>query len=159
MEKLITYIAVDDNAPDYPRAWGQGKDHITAKLNCEIALRKKIIGKLERGNHPNMIDLVDDYIIKEDHTFIKRYGNLWKKSFKFERGLKDLLLGVLEYPPEREERMQITKQMIKNFIGQDQKPLDYLVEMVNDEYAIENFILDILTHNTINSEVKKDGRI
>ena len=40
MEKLITYIAVDDNAPDYPRAWGQGKDHITAKLNCEIALRK-----------------------------------------------------------------------------------------------------------------------
>ena len=34
---------------------------------------------------------------------------------------------------------------------------DYLVEMVNDEYAIENFILDILTHNTINSEVKKDG--
>jgi len=55
--------------------------------------------------------------------------------------------------------MQITKQMIKNFIGRDQKPLDYLVEMVNDEYAIENFILDILTHNTINSEVKKDGRI
>tara|TARA_A100000171_G_scaffold15255_1_gene13569 strand:+ start:1732 stop:1899 length:168 start_codon:yes stop_codon:yes gene_type:complete len=55
--------------------------------------------------------------------------------------------------------MQITKQMIKNFIGQDQKPLDYLVEMVNDEYAIENFILDILTHNTINSEVKKDGQI
>ena len=66
MNETITYIAVDDNAPDFPRAWGQGETHLTAKLLCEIALREKIIGKLERGCNPRYIDLVDDYIIKEE---------------------------------------------------------------------------------------------
>tara|TARA_R100000655_G_C2852266_1_gene169802 strand:+ start:195 stop:455 length:261 start_codon:yes stop_codon:yes gene_type:complete len=72
MTNKITYIATDDNAPNFPRAWGQGENHITAKLNCEIALREKILGKLERGANPNMIDLVDDYKIKECKEFEKK---------------------------------------------------------------------------------------
>tara|TARA_R100000315_G_C5138132_1_gene78992 strand:+ start:217 stop:480 length:264 start_codon:yes stop_codon:yes gene_type:complete len=73
MTNKITYIATDDNAPNFPRAWGQGENHITAKLNCEIALREKILGKLERGANPNMIDLVDDYKIKECKEFEKKF--------------------------------------------------------------------------------------
>ena len=65
MNETITYIAVDDNAPDFPRAWGQGETHLIAKLRCEIAIREKVLGKIESsGNVP--CDLVDDYIIKEE---------------------------------------------------------------------------------------------
>ena len=41
---------------------------------CDIlATRKKILGKLERGANPNMIDLVDDYEIKECKEFEKKF--------------------------------------------------------------------------------------
>jgi len=73
MEKLITYIATDSNAPDFPRAWGQGETHLVAKLRCEIAIRKKVLGKIERAGGQTPTDLVDDYVIKEDKTFVKRY--------------------------------------------------------------------------------------
>jgi len=73
MEKLITYIATDSNAPDFPRAWGQGETHLVAKLRCEIAIRKKVLGKIERAGGQAPMDLVDDYVIKEDKTFVKRY--------------------------------------------------------------------------------------
>jgi len=65
MNETITYIAVDNNAPDFPRARGEGKNHLIAKLRCEIAIREKVISKIENsGNIP--MDLVDDYIIKEE---------------------------------------------------------------------------------------------
>ena len=41
----------------------------------------------------------------------------------------------------------ITKEMIENFIGSDQKPIDYLVEIANNKYAIETFKLDVINYN------------
>tara|TARA_A100001391_G_scaffold197214_1_gene176916 strand:+ start:216 stop:473 length:258 start_codon:yes stop_codon:yes gene_type:complete len=74
MTKIITYIATDSNAPDFPRAWGQGETHLIAKLRCEIAIREKVLGKIERAGGRTPIDLVDDYVIKEDKTFAERYS-------------------------------------------------------------------------------------
>ena len=37
------------------------------------SFKKKILGKLERGANPNMIDLVDDYEIKECKEFEKKF--------------------------------------------------------------------------------------
>ena len=46
---MIKYIAAERNTPDVPRAWGEGKTDTIARLQCEIALREKLIGKLESG--------------------------------------------------------------------------------------------------------------
>ena len=46
---MIKYIAAERQTPDVPRAWGEGKTDTIARLQCEIALREKLIGKLERG--------------------------------------------------------------------------------------------------------------
>jgi len=46
---MIKYIAAERDTPDVPRAWGEGKTDTIARLQCEIALREKLIGKLERG--------------------------------------------------------------------------------------------------------------
>ena len=46
---MIKYIAVEKDTPDVPRAWGEGKTDLVARYQCEIALREKLIGKLERG--------------------------------------------------------------------------------------------------------------
>jgi len=46
---LIKYIGAERNTPDIPRVWGEGKTDLIARLQCEIALREKLIGKLERG--------------------------------------------------------------------------------------------------------------
>ena len=48
-DKMIKYIAAERDTPDVPRAWGEGKTDLIARLQCEIALREKLIGKLERG--------------------------------------------------------------------------------------------------------------
>ena len=47
--KMIKYIAAERDTPDVPRVWGEGKTDLIARLQCEIALREKLIGKLERG--------------------------------------------------------------------------------------------------------------
>jgi hypothetical protein len=49
VEDMIKYIAAERDTPDVPRAWGEGKTDLIARLQCEIALREKLIGKLERG--------------------------------------------------------------------------------------------------------------
>ena len=46
---MIKYIAAERNTPDVPRVWGDGKTNLIARYQCEIALREKLIGKLERG--------------------------------------------------------------------------------------------------------------
>ena len=71
MTKIITYIATDNNAPDFPRAWGQGETHLIAKLRCEIAIREKVLGKIERSGGRTPIDLGEDYGIKEKKNKIK----------------------------------------------------------------------------------------
>jgi|5B_taG_2_1085324.scaffolds.fasta_scaffold416728_1 hypothetical protein len=62
---MIKYIAVEKITPDIPRAWGTGKNNIEAKLQCEIALREKLLKKLEGGCSVGFID-TSLYIIKED---------------------------------------------------------------------------------------------
>ena len=42
---MIRYIAAERDTPDVPRAWGEGKTDLIARLQCEIALREKLIGK------------------------------------------------------------------------------------------------------------------
>ena len=63
-EKTIKYIAVEKITPDVPRAWGEGKTDIEARLQCEIALREKLLGKLKRGCIINFIN-TDLYKIKK----------------------------------------------------------------------------------------------
>jgi len=48
-EEMIKYIAVEKDTPDVPRAWGEGKTDLVARYQCEIALREKLLGKIERG--------------------------------------------------------------------------------------------------------------
>ena len=48
-DKMIKYIAAERDTPDVPRAWGEGKTDLIARLQCEIALREKLLGKIERG--------------------------------------------------------------------------------------------------------------
>ncbi len=47
--KTSRYIAVEKDTPDVPRAWGEGKTDLIARYQCEIALREKLLGKIERG--------------------------------------------------------------------------------------------------------------
>jgi len=50
MNEPIKVLAYEIDSPDIPRAWGEGKTLAIAQLNCEIAIRKKVINKLESGN-------------------------------------------------------------------------------------------------------------
>ena len=43
-------MAYEKNSPDIPRAWGEGETLVIAELNCEIAIRKKVINKIESGS-------------------------------------------------------------------------------------------------------------
>ena len=43
------FIAVEKTTPTIPRVWGVGKTEIEAKLQCEIALREKLLFKLKGG--------------------------------------------------------------------------------------------------------------
>jgi len=62
---MIKYIAVQTLTPDVPRAWGSGDTHDTARLNCEIAIREKYLGKLSRG-YTGPLDINKRYTIIED---------------------------------------------------------------------------------------------
>ena len=46
---MIRYVAVEKITPDVPRAWGDGETPAIARLQCEIAIREKLLGKIERG--------------------------------------------------------------------------------------------------------------
>jgi len=46
---MFRYIAVEKATPDIPRVWGEGKSDLIARYQCEIALREKLVGKIERG--------------------------------------------------------------------------------------------------------------
>ena len=46
---MSKYIAVEKATPDVPRVYGIGATDIEAKLQCEIALREKLLGKLKAG--------------------------------------------------------------------------------------------------------------
>ena len=50
MNKPIRVVAYEKNSPDIPRAWGEGETLVIAELNCEIAIRKKVIIKIESGS-------------------------------------------------------------------------------------------------------------
>ena len=50
MNKPIRVVAYEKNSPDIPRAWGEGETLVIAELNCEIAIRKKVINKIESGS-------------------------------------------------------------------------------------------------------------
>ena len=61
---MIRYVAVQQDTPDVARAWGEGETHDESRLQCEIAIREKYLGKLSRGyNGPISID--KRYKIKE----------------------------------------------------------------------------------------------
>ena len=61
---MYKYIAVEKNTPDIPRAWGEGKIEIEAQLQCEIALREKLLGKLQAGCSLGWININRYKIIK-----------------------------------------------------------------------------------------------
>ena len=42
---MIRYVAVEKITPDVPRAWGDGETPAIARLQCEIAIREKIIAR------------------------------------------------------------------------------------------------------------------
>ena len=50
MNKPIRVVAYEKNSPDIPRAWGEGETLVIAELNFEIAIRKKVINKIESGS-------------------------------------------------------------------------------------------------------------
>ena len=62
---MVTYIAVEKDTPDVARAWGEGETELIARYQCEIALREKLIGKLERGCQEGFA-MTHLYIIKRD---------------------------------------------------------------------------------------------
>ena len=62
---MIRYIGIEKDTPDFPRVWGEGETHTEAKLQCEIALREKLLGKLKRGCREDFAQ-PERYIIKED---------------------------------------------------------------------------------------------
>jgi len=64
------YIAVEKMTPDIPRVWGEGAKEIEAKLQCEIALREKLLFKLKGGCTEGAIN-TNLYIIKKDKPEIK----------------------------------------------------------------------------------------
>jgi len=64
-EEMYRYIAVEKMTPDVPRAWGEGKTPAIAKLQCEIAIREKVLGKMERG-YGMSTEIDEIYIIKQE---------------------------------------------------------------------------------------------
>ena len=62
---MYRYIGVEKDTPDFPRVWGEGKTHTEARLQCEIALREKLLGKIARGCSETLAQ-PERYIIKED---------------------------------------------------------------------------------------------
>ena len=44
-------------------------------------------------------------------------------------------------------RKKITREMIERFIGSDNDPIDYLVEIANNEYPVKTFKRDIVDYN------------
>tara|TARA_R110001583_G_scaffold154549_1_gene306241 strand:+ start:449 stop:754 length:306 start_codon:yes stop_codon:yes gene_type:complete len=90
------YIAVLKKSPDIPRAWGLGSSPFMAELNCQIAVAKKLITKLENGCDQNTIDRLEDYkIINEDdlEEEIEPYKTVYEngkwKSSKYRISFKD----------------------------------------------------------------------
>ena len=67
---MIRYIAAERDTPTVPRAQGEGKTDLIAKLQCEIALREKLIGKLERGCTEGVCH-VHRYFIESETEFKK----------------------------------------------------------------------------------------
>jgi len=61
-QKMIEFMAVQKNTPDVPRAWGRGKTYDEAKLQCEIAIREKYLGKLSRG-YQGEVNINKKYLI------------------------------------------------------------------------------------------------
>jgi len=41
----------------------------------------------------------------------------------------------------------ITKELMMSFIGSEQDPIEYLLEIANGEYTAEQFNKDILNHS------------
>jgi len=62
---IYKYIAFEKITPDIPRVWGEGATEIEAKLQCEIALREKLLFKLKGGCTAGAIN-TNLYIIKKD---------------------------------------------------------------------------------------------
>jgi hypothetical protein len=62
---MIRYIGVEKDTPNFPRVWGEGETHTEAKLQCEIALREKLLSKLKRGCREDFAQ-PERYIIKEE---------------------------------------------------------------------------------------------
>ena len=63
---MIRYVAVQQDTPDVARAWGEGETHDKSRLQCEIAIREKILGKLSRG-YQGRTDVDKMYVIKKDN--------------------------------------------------------------------------------------------
>ena len=77
-DKMIRYIAVQHDTPDVPRAFGEGKTHDEALLQCEIAIREKYLGKLSRG-YSGPLNINERYKIKEDKRDYLTKDNVYKK--------------------------------------------------------------------------------
>jgi|TARA_R100001163_G_C4975216_1_gene133582 hypothetical protein len=61
--KTKRVVAYEKDSPDIPRAWGEGETLAIAELNCEIAIRKKVINKLESGSR---FACVGNYFYKQE---------------------------------------------------------------------------------------------
>ena len=79
-DKMIKYIAAERDTPDVPRVWGEGKTDLIAKLQCEIALREKLIGKLERGCTEGVCSTHRYFI--ESETEYKKNNEQQSKDYK-----------------------------------------------------------------------------
>jgi|TARA_R100001480_G_scaffold137726_1_gene134750 hypothetical protein len=71
---MIRYIAVEKATPDIPRVWGEGKNDLIARYQCEIALREKLVGKIERGCQETFAQ-THLYVIKKEEKNGKKYNN------------------------------------------------------------------------------------
>ena len=81
---MIKYIAAERDTPDVPRVWGEGKTDLIARLQCEIALREKLIGKLERGCTEGVCS-THRYFIESETEFKK--NNEEEKNGKEEKNV------------------------------------------------------------------------
>ena len=65
---MYKYVAVEKDTPDVRRVWGTGNTNVEAKLQCEIALREKLLGKLKAGCSVGFIN-TDRYVILSENEF------------------------------------------------------------------------------------------
>ena len=79
---MIRYVAVQPDTPDVARAWGEGETHDESRLQCEIAIREKILGKLSRGYH-GRTDVDKMYIIKDDNAGLNCDGVDCDTNFQY----------------------------------------------------------------------------